>query len=154
MRNQIRRMRRRRAGNSAVELALAFAVLGLLTMGIADFGRIYYTTIELSNAATAGAIYGAFTVSRSSDIDGMKTAALNEAADLTGVDVTTVPPLRYCQCPDKSTNDCSNINACGVGVKMRYYVKVTTKKTYKTMSKFPGMPNTIDITRQTVMRVQ
>src|SRR6185369_14970762 len=96
------RKNRSRAGNSVVELALAFSVLGMLTLGIADFGRIYYVAIELANAATAGAVYGAYTVSRSSDIDGMKTAALNEAADLTGVDVTTVPPVRYCQCPDKT----------------------------------------------------
>jgi Flp pilus assembly protein TadG len=148
------RKTRTRAGNSAVELALAFSVLGLLVLGIADLGRIYYTSIELTNAATAGAIYGAFTVSRSSDIAGMKTAALNEAADVSGVDVTTVPPSRYCQCPSGTQNDCSNLNACGTGVKMRYYVKVTTKKTFTTMSKFPKMPNTINITRQTVMRVQ
>jgi Flp pilus assembly protein TadG len=152
MRNQIRRMRRR-AGNSAVELALAFSVLGLLAMGIADFGRIYYASIELTNAATAGAIYGSFTVSRSSDIAGMQTAAINEAADL-NLTASNVTALPYCQCPDGTQNDCSNIDFCGVGVKMRFYVKVTTNKTFKTMSKFPKMPNTVDITRQTVMRVQ
>ena len=68
-------------------------------------------------------------MSRSSDIAGMKTATLNEAADVSVVDVTTVPPSRYCRCPDGTQNDCTNLNFCGTGVKMRYYVKVTAKKT-------------------------
>ena len=152
MRHQIRKLRSR-AGNSAVELALAFSVLGLLALGIADFGRIYYTSIELANAATAGALYGSFTVGRSTDFAGMKTAATNEATDL-NLQTANVTATRYCQCPNASQNDCSNLNACGAGVKMRNYVKVTTNLTYKTMSKFPNMPNTIPIARQSVIRVQ
>ena len=144
-------VRQRRAGNSAVELAISFSVLGMLALGIADFGRIYYASIELANAATAGALYGVFTVGRSGNIDAMRTAALAEAADLTGV---TVTPARYCQCPSGTTNDCSNLNACGAGVKMRYYVKVTTQKTYNTMAKFPKMPNSVNLRRTVVMRVQ
>lgn len=44
-------------GQSLVELALALPVLLLLLLGLADFGRAFYYTSIISNAARAGAAY-------------------------------------------------------------------------------------------------
>lgn len=44
-------------GQSLVEFALALPVLLLLLLGLADFGRAFYYTTIISNAARAGAAY-------------------------------------------------------------------------------------------------
>jgi Flp pilus assembly protein TadG len=47
------------AGQSLVEFALALPVLLLILLGLADFGRAFYYTTTISNAARAGAEYAA-----------------------------------------------------------------------------------------------
>lgn len=42
---------------SLVELALAFPVLLLILLGLADFGRAFFYTIAIANAAREGAAY-------------------------------------------------------------------------------------------------
>lgn len=44
-------------GQSLVELALALPILLLILLGLADFGRAFYYTTIISNAARAGAAY-------------------------------------------------------------------------------------------------
>ena len=48
---------RKDEGQSFVELALALPFLLLLLLGLADFGRAFYYTTIISNAARAGAAY-------------------------------------------------------------------------------------------------
>ena len=44
-------------GQSLVELALAFPVLLLILLGLADFGRAFFYTSAIANAAREGAAY-------------------------------------------------------------------------------------------------
>ena len=44
-------------GQSFVELALALPILLLILLGLADFGRAFYYTTIIANAARAGAAY-------------------------------------------------------------------------------------------------
>jgi Flp pilus assembly protein TadG len=44
-------------GQSFVELALAFPVLLLILLGLADFGRAFFYTSAIANAAREGAAY-------------------------------------------------------------------------------------------------
>ena len=46
-------------GQSLVEFALALPVLLLILLGLADFGRAFYYTTTIANAARAGAEYAA-----------------------------------------------------------------------------------------------
>lgn len=48
-------MSRRDRGASAVEFAIVLPVLFLIVAGIVDFGRAYFTQIQLANAAREGA---------------------------------------------------------------------------------------------------
>ena len=62
---EVRKARRRfRAarGQSYVELALALPVLALILVVAADFGRLFYSSVEVINAARAGAQYGSNSV--------------------------------------------------------------------------------------------
>ncbi len=48
-------------GQALVELALTFPILVMLFVGAAEFARVVYASIEVSNAAMAGVSYGAQT---------------------------------------------------------------------------------------------
>jgi len=49
----------KQCGQAMLELALVLPVLLLLTIGLIEFGRVAYYSIEVSDAARAGAQYGA-----------------------------------------------------------------------------------------------
>jgi hypothetical protein len=51
-------LRRGWGGQSAVELALMMPLLALLLLGAADLGRAFYYYTRLTNAVSAGAMYG------------------------------------------------------------------------------------------------
>ncbi|MGC9523340.1 MAG: TadE/TadG family type IV pilus assembly protein [Anaerolineae bacterium] len=46
-------------GQSLVEFALVLPVLLLVLLGLVDFGRVYYVTVSLYDAAAEGAAYAA-----------------------------------------------------------------------------------------------
>jgi len=47
------------SGNALVELALVFALLGIpMLLGTVEMGTAVYDSVEISNAANAGALYG------------------------------------------------------------------------------------------------
>ena len=48
------------AGAAAVEMAIIFPLLALLTFGVIDVGRILFTNIAIQGAAQEGAMYGSF----------------------------------------------------------------------------------------------
>jgi len=78
-----------------MELTLvATFVLVPLFIGMVDFGKVYYTSIEVNNAAIAGVSYGAQTSTNYTDLTGMQSAATNDAANVTGM--TTTSDYRIC----------------------------------------------------------
>lgn len=64
------------AGQSLVELALALPVLLIILLGLADFGRVFYYTTIITNAAREGAAYLA--LNPTSDNTTIKTHVCNE----------------------------------------------------------------------------
>src|SRR5712692_3560934 len=141
---------RERAGHAMVELAILVPTVMLFLMGAADFGRIFYASLEVANASAAGVMYGAQTLGTAKDIAGMEQAAKNEAQDLKASSLT-VTASEYCQCPDKSSVSCGG--SCSSG-KARLYVSVTATYPFKTLVDYPGVPSQTTITKTTVMRVQ
>src|SRR4051794_29291485 len=82
------------AGSALVELAVALPLLVLVMVGVIDFARVFYVGMELTNAARAGAQYGAYNPAQSGNITGIRTAATG-SVNITGV---TATPSRTCQC--------------------------------------------------------
>ncbi len=70
-----KRFRTHSLGQSLVEFALVLPILALFLVIAVDFGRIYFTYIEVTNAAREGAAFGAVSPSNSA---GIETAALQE----------------------------------------------------------------------------
>jgi Flp pilus assembly protein TadG len=87
---RIHRCRRGKLGQAIVETALLFPVLCLLVMGSTDLGRVFYYSIEVTNAAREGARQGSSydpaTGNASATHAAVIAAVRSEAPDLTLVE--------------------------------------------------------------------
>lgn len=139
-------------GTALVEFALVTPLLCLLLCGSIDLGRIFYASIEVANAAHAGAAYGARTVSLANDTAGMKTAALNDAPDYSS-NITAVGSYT-CQCEASSTfvNCITGYTACGSAPLI--FVTVTASMQVHPMIPWPGVPNPVTINSSATIRAR
>lgn len=150
MRRFSRKIRNRKAGGVLVEFALAGPVLLLLTMGAVDFGRAFYQSVTISNAAGTGAFVGAQNTVSSGHYDGMRDAAERDAQDIGAVNVTTD---RFCACPDGTRVDCFTGTCAGYG-SPRLYVRCRVEKEFRAAAPIPGVPSLFTVRREVFMRVQ
>ena len=139
---------RDRAGTSLIETAILVPAMLLLCCGTMDFARVVYAGIEVASAARAGVQYGALTPGYSGDTAGMVSAALSDAADLgSGV---TASASNFCTCSGSTvacTSSCSGSVPDG-------YVSVTANYTFTPVLPYPGLPQSVVLSRTAKMRVQ
>jgi len=154
--DQLRRSRGGESGSALIELAVSLPILVLILVATIDFARVFYMGIELTNAARAGAQYGASSVGRSADSPGMQTAAQN-SGNVPGIAASA---SRLCQCADNSAvfsatspaNTCTG--TCTSGSHLVVTVTVTTSKTFTTVfTGFPGLPSSVSLARSATLRV-
>ncbi len=146
---------RSQRGSSLVELAIVIPFLVLLALGAIDFGRAFYLSIEVANAARAGAQYG---VKNPSDVPGMKLAAQNDAHDVLNLD----PPVATwgCECSDGSASvaNCASPPTCPGGssspIYLVDYVQVNTSAAYRPIIAWPGIPVSVPMSGQAKMRLE
>jgi Flp pilus assembly protein TadG len=139
-------------GQALVELALMFPMFILLLVGAAEFGRLAYAAIEVSNAARAGAAYGAQTHLTASDTTGIQLAATQDAANVTGV-IATVS--NSCACSSGGMVSCTYaLSLCPSPARIIEYVNVNSTATVDTLFNYPGLPHTYTLTGQAKMRVE
>src|ERR1700677_876828 len=89
------RFLREEQGNALIEMALCISLLGMpMMVGTVELGNMIYTSIEVSNAAHAAAMYGMISSTFAASSSGMTTAAQNEASDL-GTNLSVTPAVFY-----------------------------------------------------------
>ena len=138
-------------GQSMVELALMFPIFILLLVGAAEFGRLAYAAIEVSNAARAGASYGSLSHTRASDFTNIELVATTDAANLTGV---TALATDFCACSTGGTITCSTaLTSCPSPARIIEYVQVNTSASFDPLFHLSGLPTTFQLTGQAIMRV-
>ena len=129
-----------------LEFALVLPILMVLLIGLVDLGRAGYLGILTANAARAGAQYGAQSIFTSTDTTGMRSAAI---ADAPGIGLTALPTT-VCSVNGGGLTNCpSNIT----GQTVVYYVKVHVTGTFAPLVRYPGLPTSINIVGDSVMRV-
>jgi Flp pilus assembly protein TadG len=140
-------------GSSLVELALLLPLLLLMFLGVVEIGRIFYVSIEVNNAARAGAAYGAQSNVTAGDTAGMERVAQQDAPNVPGLQATA---SYYCAC----SNDAGTVtgagpctDTCGAGNHEVIFVKVNTSASFTTLSHFPGLPTPLTTYGQAIMRV-
>ncbi len=83
------------SGNAMLELALVFSLLGIpLLLGTVEMGYVVYYSVEIANAANAGALYGMQNATDAASSSGITTAAQAEAPDF-GSKLTVTPSTYY-----------------------------------------------------------
>lgn len=133
-------------GQSLIELAFAIPFLTLILFGAAEFGRLCYLGTEVTNAAHAGATYGAQNRGTASDDAGITARASNDGADLTGLSVT---PQHLCAASysDTPTADCSGTPAVE-------YIQVSTQVTVGSLFHAYGFGRNYTLHGQAIERVR
>ena len=139
-------------GTSNVEMAMILPVLLLLTLGAVDLGRMFYDAVGVANAARAGLSYGSLSTAYSQNTTKITEVANADSVSLQGG--VTLNVTRICHCVDDDVHtqvDCET-GTCG-GPDPWVYLKVQASKTYSTMLPFPGVPDSVTITRDAYMQV-
>lgn len=124
----------RKRGAAVVELALLLPLLVFLFLIAADFARIFYYSLTLTNCARAGALYASDPATMGeSPFPSVQAAAL--------ADATNISPL-------PTVTQTSGADESG-----RPYVQVSAVYTFSTITAFPGIPNSIQLQRTVRMYV-
>ncbi len=132
-----------------VEFLLLIPLMALLFFGVIDFGRVYNAYICLSDAAFAGAAYGASS-SQSTNYSGMETAAANDSAGLSGFASTAT---KYCACSPGGTSVSCATTCTGYGTPVAY-VSVTTSASVPMLFHYTGVGGSFSLQSTAVLRVQ
>lgn len=147
---RILRSRREEAGQSLIELALMMPIFSILIVGSAEFARLAYASIEVTNAARAGAQYGAQSTSTAADLTGMQSVAKAAGPNVTVMQATA---STSCVCSDGTTITCASAGT-SCAARIEEYVHVNTSASIDPMFHLPGLPTTYTLTGVAVQRVE
>lgn len=134
-------------GGSFVELALILPLFVLILVPVVDIGRAIYMSIEVASAAQAGAAYG---IQNPTDVSGMQTASTNGASNLSGA---TASATYGCECSDGTSSSESCVTTPTCTYNYVNYVDVVATVPYTTTFSYPGMPSSMNISREVRLRV-
>jgi Flp pilus assembly protein TadG len=154
-------------GQSLLEVALVTPLLLALLVGTIEFGRFAYLGILVTNAARAGAAYGAQSLPQSVDATAIQTAAINDFQNNGPSNGTLTinggaPDGTYvsCGCDSGGTvtsaicsttpNPTAGTCASGHWVVM---VSVKATATFSSLFTYPGIPKSITVIKTATMRV-
>jgi Flp pilus assembly protein TadG len=138
------------SGQSLLEMALLTPVLLLLMIGIIEVGRFAYYSIEVTNAARAAVQYGAQNLADSRDSVGLRQAALNDASDVSGINVN---PTVLCACSESPSTYVALCPAIGCSGHPVVFVQVDTTANISPLFHYPGFPSTFTANGHAIMRV-
>jgi Flp pilus assembly protein TadG len=140
----------RERGQSLVELAFVVPLLLLLLIGIIEIGRFAFYSIVVSNAARAGAQYGAQSLATAADTAGIATAAKNDGQGGTGLTVTS---NQLCGCSGATLSGACPATLCVLPNHALVYVRVQVVGAFPSLFHYPGLPASINVTSVEEMRV-
>ena len=136
-----------------VELAIALPILLLLTLGVIELGRAAYFSIEVSEAARAGAQYGSQSLADAANTDNITQAAQNSVPDIVRRDDS--PSIKQsCVCPGTvavTSGPCVGPLGCSYPL---VYLTVTTSYPLDTLFHYPGLPASFSLNGSATMPVQ
>jgi Flp pilus assembly protein TadG len=147
-------------GAALVEMTVAMPVLLLVLVGAADFGRIFFSALAVTQAARAGAEFGAYSDANSSNADNIRAAALAAVASDLAVTITFPTAggdARTCECATDAgaftTTSCAS-PTCGAGEHLIKAVTVTASFSFSAIAPYPGIPRPVVISRTMKMRLE
>ena len=150
MSRQTHTNRRGRRGTALTELAVTIPFLFLLTMGAADFGRLFYHALTVTHAAGVASEFGAQNNISAVNYTGMQNIA---TADALEIDSVTATATHRCVCTAGGAEVSCALDSCG-GPPPRVYVKVDVQHNFQTLGLYPNIPSSTTVKREAWRRVQ
>jgi Flp pilus assembly protein TadG len=135
-------------GQSLVETALVFPLLVTMLVGTVEMARVVNASIEVANAAKAGAQYGCKNGYTAQDTTGIATAASNEVPNLT----LSTTSSYACSCSDGTASTCLNSDCPNSHIEQT--VTVNTSATLSATIQLPGLPKTFTVKGESIQRVE
>jgi len=134
-------------GGSFVEIALILPVFLLVLVPALDIGRLLYLSIEVASAAQAGAAYG---IQNPTDLSGIRGASRAGTSNASGVSATAT---YGCECSDgtSASTSCATTPTCTYNYVN--YVDVVATAPYTTTFGYPGLPSSMNLSREIRLRV-
>jgi Flp pilus assembly protein TadG len=137
-------------GDALVETALVISfILFPMLVGTVELGSMVYDSIEIANAAHAGAMYGMMSTTYAASTSGITTAAQGEAPEFgTSLGVSTSV---YYACSlalggtEYATASAANAACTGTSNHSLEFVKVSTSATVSPPIFCPGLPSTFTL---------
>jgi len=143
---------RGRRGQSLAELALVLPVLILLLLVALDFTRMFNMSMAVTDAARAGAQWGAQNRAAAANTLGMEQAACSSMTDISCTPGTNTTASSFCQCAGSSaTISCTSPGSC---TNVLNFVTVTATATFNTVMAYPGLPSSVPLSATATMQVQ
>jgi Flp pilus assembly protein TadG len=123
-----------RPGTAAVELAVLLPFLAFVFVIAIDWARIFYFSQVIENCARQGALYASDPKAPANNLyNNVQTAALADASNLN---------------PPPTVTSATGTDAAG-----NAYVTVTVTWSFQTITRFPGVPSIVNLTRTVQMRL-
>jgi Flp pilus assembly protein TadG len=145
-------------GDALVEVALIVSlVLFPMLVGIVELGITVFDSIEISNAAHAGAMYGMISSTYAANSTGITTAAQAEAPEFNTA--LGVAPSIFYVCSSSiggtqySTQTAANTACTGASNHSLEFVQVSTSATITPAIRCPGLPNSFILRGYSAMEV-
>lgn len=136
------------AGNALVEFALTLPVLVALILGAVEMGWVTFASIEVTNAARAGASYGCQNSTSAADTTGIQNTAALDAPD---IPLGTTSVSKSCMCSDGSASTCQPTDCSGSNIET--ILTVNTQATVTPLFHVPGLPTTFTLQGHAVEKV-
>jgi Flp pilus assembly protein TadG len=142
-----------------LELAVCLPVFALLILGTAEIANIAWASIQLNNAAHAGAQYGSHSRGFAADTAHIEAATQAEAPTLTITFPTA--PAQTCSCIDPSTGapattnttGCQTLIECPSPYVIMDSITVTTQAVVTPLIHYPLLPASYTLHAQATMGV-
>jgi Flp pilus assembly protein TadG len=142
-------LRKSQSGSALIEFALLFTIIMLLLLGVIDFALVIHQSMVVSEAAYAGAQYGAYS-GNATNTAMMQTVATNSATGIAGFAATAT---NWCACSAGGTSVSCSSTCPSYGTPVMY-VKVVTSATASLLFQYAGIPLTVPLAATCVLRVQ
>jgi Flp pilus assembly protein TadG len=145
-------------GSALVELSVTVGLLFVpILLGTVDTATVVYSSIEVSDAAYAGAMYGQVSATNAADTANIRAAAQADAPHF-GTGLTVTPTVFYaCSSAIGGTQystQAAAVSACtGTGNHALEFLQVAASASVKPAFHFAGLPATFTVNDTSVMEV-
>ena len=154
-------------GAALIEITLFVPILALMAIAIINFGLYFSYSIQVENAAQAGAQWAITNLGQngysSSSLNTMKTAgngANNTSHPSVDTAISLSTPTLYCGCPSNVTDSawtssCATGPACSDGSYPGTYVQVVASGTFTPFANYGSFfPSSFNLSSTATVRVQ